>query len=177
MRGKTILPVAVLLVGLLAVGASGRLGAQASSSSGQSYVGTWQVIQIVNGKTSGIRLATWYSDGTILTSGPVVTAAAPGSANKLVFNSTAHGVWRSTGPATAAATFSWLRSDENGKYLGMTTIQLTSTLAPDGQSFKNVATFTLTDSTGKVISTVAGGGGGTRVNLPDMGTPTGTPAA
>ena len=171
---------AILLVGMLAVVTTSRLGSAQTGTppaTSQGFVGTWEVAQIVAGKPAGIRFATWFSDGTILTTGPAVTAAAPGAPNKLVFNSTAHGEWYSTGPQTATATFSWMRSDENGKLLGMTTIHLNSTLGADGQTFHNVATVVITDASGKVLSTLPAGGDGKRLSAepPDpsvIGTPT-----
>jgi hypothetical protein len=171
----------VLVMGLLAIGVSSRVGnAQTGTppAAGKGFVGTWQVAGTVAGKPTGFRFATWLSDGTLFTTGPVVTQAAPGSPNKLVYNSTAHGEWYATGPNTATATFSWMRSDENGNFLGTTTIHLNSTLAADGQSFHNDSTVVITDASGKVVSTTPSTGDGKRLSAspPDLSA-TGTPAA
>lgn len=170
----------VLIIGLFCGGLATRVGhAQTGTPApnGQGFVGTWLVAQIVAGKPAGVRYATWLSDGTLFTTGPVVTQAAAGSPNKLVYNSTAHGEWYSTGPNTATATFSWMRSDENGKFLGTTTIRLNSTLSADGQSFHNVAEVVLTDASGSVVSTIPAGGDGKRLSATPPDLSAGTPAA
>jgi len=113
-------------------------GAQTSTPppTGQGFVGTWPGLPRSSPATRrAFRLATWFSDGTINHLRPAITPAPAGAPNKYVFNSMAQGTWYATGDNTATATFSWLRSDENGTYLGMTTIRLNSTLSADGQSF------------------------------------------
>jgi hypothetical protein len=181
MRRATIC--SFMVVAVLAVislwNAPAGVGAQDSSSNamGHGFVGTWQVAQIVAGKPAGIRLATWFSDGTIITSGPTISPAPAGAPNKFVYNSMAQGTWYPTSDTAATATFSWLRSDENGTFLGMTTIRLNSTLSADGQSFHNVAEVVITDPSGAVVSTIPGNGDGIRLSAQGPDPSIATPAA
>ena len=143
-------------------------------AAGRGFVGSW--LLTVPGTAPAHSLATVMADGTLIDSDPPVFPAGGGA--PVTFHSAGQGVWRQTGPTTAAATFVDVVADAQGNYLGSETISERWTLGADGDSFGGRFSVRAVDPSGKVVSQVGGTVQGTRITLQPMGTPAaGTPAA
>lgn len=165
MRRLTIL---VTVFGLILVGLVGRAALTGSSAAqdstpmawtGHPVVGTWLLVDD-DDPESEPSLVVFTSDGVYQQTDYDGT--------------TGFGVWEATGPTSAAMTFLFQFSDDEGNFAGSVTIRALIEVNPDGQRF--TATYTL-ESTGEGLPAGEYGPGAvtaTRMHVEPMGTPVGT---
>jgi hypothetical protein len=94
-----------------------------------------------------LKLATFSADGTVVTAEhPVLTPPiAPG----VVFTSSGHGIWKTTGPHTIIVTFVGLGSMGQGILFGSATARSSIRIARDGRIFSgNIVSGLLPTRTG-----------------------------
>ncbi len=165
MRRFTIL---VAVFSLVLVGLVGRVAFTGSSAAqdstpmattGHPVVGTWLLVDD-DDPESEPSLVVFTSDGIYQQTD--------------YDGSTGFGVWEATGPSSAAMTFYFQFSDDEGNFAGRATIRAAIEVDPDGQRF--TATYTL-ENTGEGLPTGEYGPGAvtaTRMQVEPMGTPVGT---
>lgn len=150
--------VAAVLIGLFAVGC-----ATTPTAGGRGFAGSWRVSVSVSQGPTFVNLSTLGADGTVVNSGLPASEPPPGGPPGVVFSSTQHGAWASTGPDAANVTFVGLAADEQGRALGTSTVRASIVLAADGNTFSGEFVTTLADPAGITVATFAGTVQATRI--------------
>jgi len=105
---------------------------------------------------------TCNADGTLISS-PLPVEPQLGSPDAVLFVSSGHGVWETTGPDTGRCTFVGMAANGQGHPFGSATINSTATLGPDGQSFAGSYHATISDPEGSIMATEDGTVKATRI--------------
>jgi hypothetical protein len=135
----------------------------------QRLVGSWQVIVSFAQGPPSRALGTIDADRTIVASiSPVMPW--PGSPGDVLFSSSAHGAWSSTGSDSAIVTFIALVADGKGTLFGTATFRASVTLDPDGKTFSGSNMVTIADLEGTTVATRRGTIQGMRIvaEAPEM---------
>jgi hypothetical protein len=170
-----LLPVAT--AALVLGSAQLRTGAQTGtpSAAGHGFVGAWRLtFDTPLGPSKS--LLTVVADGTLLFSGRPVSPAA--GETPVTFSSAGHGVWKQTGPTTAATTWVGLVTDGEGNFLAIATDSVEATLGADGNSWSGRYSATVADPDGNVLYVGGATVQATRLTVQPLAPPAaGTPAA
>jgi hypothetical protein len=170
-----LLPVAtaVLVLGSAQLRTGAQTGTPAAAD--QGFVGAWRLtFDTPLGPSQS--LLTVMADGTVLFSGRPVSPAAGES--PVTFSSAGHGVWKQTGPTTAATTWVGLVTDGEGNYLAAVTDSVEATLDTDGDSWSGSYSATVADPDGNVLYVGGATVEATRITVQPLATPAaGTPTA
>lgn len=127
-------------------------------------VGSWRVNVAIPGAPAGmVNLATLSLDGGVLVAFPSPTPAAPGSAHRLEYWTTAIGRWEPTGDQTAKMSFLALGADEYGNSVGTHAISATATADAGGQSWSGPFTITIAGPDGATLASLSGTVSATRL--------------
>ena len=151
--------VSVLVISLLAIGGSASVALAQDASpmptATSPLVGAW-LIDIDGDPNTDPTQGIFHADGSYIQTDQGANVAV--------------GAWESTGPSTADLTFAWYGVDQSGVD-GSTTVRVTVTVGPDGQSL--TAVYTLEFSRPGLPTGQMGPGTatGTRVAVEPMGTP------
>jgi hypothetical protein len=168
---------AVMLFGFIAPGRTALTAAQDATpmADSQGFVGSWQVIVSFAQGPPSRSLGTIDADGTIVASiAPVMPW--PGAPGDVLFSSSAHGAWSSTGSDSAIVTFVGLVADGQGTLFGTATFRASVTLDPDGKTFSGSNMVKIADLEGTTVATRRGTIQGMRIvaeqpEMPDAATP------
>ena len=152
-RAVVLLLSAIVLLGTVLIGGGALATAQDADLADHPLVGSWIVDTDPENPDNLFELATIFADGTTLLS------SADGT--------TGHGVWESTGDATANLTI--MLVFEDGTRL---TIRASVEMAADGQSFTSPYTNEFFDPSGQSSGEIGPGTAeGTRIEVEGPGTP------
>lgn len=117
--------------------------------------GSWRVTLFPAEGTPALGLATFGADGTMVNAFPPVEPSplVPGG---VMFVSSGHGAWETTGPDTVIAGFVALGADGQGQPGGTGTIRAGITLDADGQAFSSDYDATMAGPAGNTVATEQG---------------------
>jgi len=133
-------------------------------------VGSWRVtVQIPNANVTGVNLATYGSDGTVVVAFPSPVPALPGQGHQLEFYTPAIGSWVASGERAASQRFVTLGTDERGNPVGTHTVTAEVDVAADGETWSGPFRIELASVAGEVVGTVAGTVSATRIVAPAAG--------
>lgn len=161
-----------LVLGAVQVRTDVQAGTPVAADPG--FVGAWRLTFETPAGPSR-SLLTVMADGTLLFSGRPVSPASGGF--PVIFSSTAHGAWQSTGPGTASLTWVGLVTDGEGNFLAEVTDSVEATLASDGNTWSGAYSATVNDPAGNELYVGGAQVQATRITVQPLATPASTPAA
>ena len=157
---KRFVPVAALVVAVLAFNAGGALSAAPKGKEGKSALtGTWVTTVTLVNPPPGVD-ASFQALDTFVAGGGVLVSS---SQSHPTMRSLAHGNCSHTGGRQYACTFVWFRFDPTGAYLGMQRVRRTMTVSQDGNSFQSTDTIDVLAPNGTVVATLQGSETGVRL--------------
>jgi hypothetical protein len=169
-------PLLAVVAALVFDSAPLRISAQSGTpaTAGQGFVGAWRLtFDTPLGPSQS--LLTVMADGTVLFSGSPVKPGA--AAVPVTFVSAGHGVWRQTGPTTAATSWVGLVSDGEGTFLAAVTDSVEATLGADGDSWSGEYSASVADPDGTVLYVGGATVRATRITVQPLAVPVSTPTA
>ena len=120
-------------------------------------VGSWRVdVRIPAANATGVNLATFGDDGSVIVAVPSPTPAPPGAGHKLEYWTTALGAWAPDGPRAATMRFVSLGVDETGADVGAHTIAAQALVAADGRTWSGPFQIAITGADGAAAGSLRG---------------------
>lgn len=148
---------AIVVGTLVASGAGGGLDllpAVDAQSTPPGPAGVWRTTGAPAAGQSLPGVIVLAADGHASYTGLPVQPAASTAPNRLIYSSPGQGVWAATGNGTIALELVVVQADENGEYIGTTTLRGTGQVSADGQTLDGNGVSTTADPAGNVLSTV-----------------------